>query len=59
MKMYHKNAEQPISVHPDRVEEMKRKGWTDTEPKSQKAKTKSVEPTEATTTEEVTNDGNS
>ena len=54
MLMYHKDSNYPIDVHPNRIEEMKRKGWTDTEPKPKKAK-----PTEATNTEEVTNDGNS
>lgn len=42
MKMWHKEATLPITVHPTRVEEMKRKGWTDKEPK--KATTK--KPTE-------------
>lgn len=56
MKMFHKDSNYPIDVHPSRVEEMKRKGWTDTEPKPKKAK---AQPTEATTTEEVTEDGNS
>ena len=50
MKMYHKNAEQPISVHPDRVEEMKRKGRTEKKPT--KATSKKPE------TKEVIEDGN-
>ena len=50
MKMYHKNAEQPISVQPDRVEEMKRKGWTEKKP----AKATSKKPE----TTEVIEDGN-
>lgn len=51
MKMYHKDAKESISVQPDRVEEMKRKGWTDTEPKKATAKPKA--------TKEVIEDGNS
>ena len=43
MKMWHEKATVPIDVHPTRVEEMKRKGWTNQEPK-QKATTK--KPTE-------------
>ena len=43
MMMWHEKATVPIDVHPTRVEEMKRKGWTDQEPK-QKATTK--KPTE-------------
>ena len=50
MQMYHKNAEQPIFVHPDRVEEMKRKGWTEKKPT--KATSKKPETTE------VIEDGN-
>ena len=44
MKMYH--GDNQIDVHPDRVEEMKRKGWTDTQPsqaKPKKAKSKAIE----------------
>ena len=48
MVMYHESTEFPIFAHPTRVEEMKRKGWTE-------------EPTMAQTqpTDEVDNDGES
>ena len=51
MKMYHKDAKESISVHPDRVEEMKRKGWTESKPKKASSKPKA--------TKEVIEDGNS
>lgn len=38
MIMWHEDATVPIDVHPTRIEEMKRKGWTEEEPK--KATTK-------------------
>jgi len=49
MKLYHKDASEPISVHPDRVEEMKRKGWKE---KPTKAKPQP-------TTDEVNENGES
>ena len=51
MLMYHKDAKEPISVHPSRAEEMKRQGWTDTEPKKATPKPKLAK--------EVNEDGNS
>lgn len=32
MKMYHPESNYPIDVHPSRVEDMQRKGWTFKEP---------------------------
>ena len=46
MKMYHAESNFPIDVHPTRVEDMKRKGWTTDEPsqaKPKKAKTEAIE----------------
>lgn len=52
MKMYHKDAKESISVHPDRVEEMKRRGWTEKKPTKATAKPKAMDI-------EVTENGNS
>jgi len=27
MKMYHKNSQHPVDVHPSKIESMKNKGW--------------------------------
>jgi len=38
MIMYHPESKYPIDVHPNRVEEMQRKGWTFDEPTKAKPK---------------------
>ncbi len=43
MLMYHTSTEFPISVHPTRVEEMKRKGWTEKPTKAQPQPTDEVD----------------
>lgn len=37
MIMYHPESNYPIDVHPSRVEEMKLKGWTESEPSQAEA----------------------
>jgi len=52
MKMFHKDSNYPIDVHPSRIEEMQRKGWTDKQPSPSKRKAK---PKATETVEEINN----
>jgi hypothetical protein len=54
MLMYHPKAEQPISVHPSQIENMKVRGWAEEPPKKAKSK---KEPIPAESTNEVNSDG--
>lgn len=55
MKMCHPDSNFDIDVHPSRVEEMKRKGWSETTPSEVKADAQA----EAVETLEEINDGKS
>jgi hypothetical protein len=53
MKMYHQDSNYPIDVHPSRIDEMERKGWTQEPTKAQpkrKAQSKAID-----TLEEINN----
>ena len=51
MLMYHPNANEPISVHPSQIDNMKARGWAEEMPKK-KAKTKK-EPIPAESTQDL------
>jgi hypothetical protein len=55
MLMYHPNAAEPISVHPEQAANLRNRGWSDEPPSEKKAKVK-PEPIPAETNDEV-NDG--
>lgn len=56
MLMYHPNAAEPISVHPEQAANLRNRGWSDKPPTvKRKAKVK-PEPIPAETNDEV-NDG--
>ena len=38
MLMFHKDAKQPVDVHPSQIENMRAKGWTDQAPKKKSSK---------------------
>ena len=39
MLMYHKESKEPVNVHPSQIENMKVRGWTETEKPNHKPKT--------------------